>query len=86
MKNSNTTEKVLKVSNVPQGKGYVPGIKVSGKQLNLYGFHVDDIIIISYEDKKIVIEKVTTEDIFKRMCAKNHNLKSFAKKLDLVLA
>ena len=78
-------EKVLKVANVPQGKGYVPGIKISGKQLLNYNFCVDDMVLITYDDKKITIEKVTSQDLFDKMCLKNRNLKTLVKSLGLEL-
>jgi len=78
-------QKVLKVSNVPQGKGYVPGIKVSGLQLGLYGFKVDDMVLVEYENKKITIQKVTSQDLFNKMAKVNPHLKTLAKELDLML-
>jgi hypothetical protein len=78
-------QKVVKVNNVPQGKGYVPGIRIAGVQLGLFGFQVNDMVLIEYKQKKITIQKVTSQDLFDRMAKKNHNLKRLAKELDLIL-
>jgi len=52
------TNRVLKVSQRPQGKYYAPGINLQGKYLNEFGFYVDDLLTVNFQQNKIIISKI----------------------------
>lgn len=52
------TKRVLKVSQRPQGKKYAPGINLQGKYLNEFGFFIDDLLVVNFQQNKIIISKI----------------------------
>ena len=78
-------EKVIKVTNSPYHKTYVPGIKIAGKQLENYGFKKDDLVLVKYEKEKITIQKVTGRQLVQRMIMKNPDLETLINSFDLEL-
>ena len=64
-------EKILKVSNFPQGKFYVPGVRIAGQYLQDYNFKLNDSVIVKYKKNRVTIKKATQKDIFNFMAAKN---------------
>ena len=78
-------EKVIKVTNSPYQKTYVPGIKIAGKQLEKFGFVTNDLVLVKYEKNKIIIEKVTGRELMQRMILKNSNLEKLIDCFDLEL-
>jgi hypothetical protein len=64
-------EKILKVCNYPQGKGYVPGLRIAGNYLKEINFSVNDHVIINYRKNRITIKKASRKLLVKRMAEKN---------------
>ena len=52
------TTKNLKVCNLPQSAGYVPGINIKGKYLSEFGFSPGDQVQVEIKAGKIVISKI----------------------------
>ena len=77
-------EKLLKICNLPQGSGYVPGINLKGSYLSTFGFNVGEIVFVEIKDNEIVIKKASPTAVFEVMKNRNPHLKQFAKELDLV--
>jgi hypothetical protein len=50
--------KELQVINVPQGKGYVPGIRLAGEWLQNLGFNRFDRVVITCAEGMINIQKI----------------------------
>lgn len=67
-------EKILKVCSIPQGSGYVPGVRVAGKYLNELNFSVDDVVIMTCKKDQIIIKKANPKDLVKRMAEQNPSL------------
>ena len=78
-------EKVIKVTNSPYQKTYVPGIKIAGKHLSSFGFVKDDLVLVKYEKEKITIQKVTGRELVQRMLMKNPSLEMLIDTFDLEL-
>lgn len=76
-------EKILKVCNISQGRGYVPGVRIAGKYLNDFNFSVDDFVFLDCKKNKIVIKKANKKSLIKRMAEKNPSLLTFIDMLDL---
>lgn len=51
-------EKNLTVAKVPQGKEYVPGIRVAGKYLNEFNYQYGDKVKLTVSENKIVISRI----------------------------
>jgi hypothetical protein len=73
----------LKVSEFPQGKIYVPGIRLAGKYLQQFNFNKNDNVLIEIETDKIVIKKDTAKERLLRMIEENPMLLTLIEKLDL---
>ena len=54
------TNKKRKITEIPSGNNYVPGIVISGKYLTGYGFNYDTPVHITVEEGIIMIEKIKT--------------------------
>ncbi|MEI7594495.1 MAG: hypothetical protein WCK02_02020 [Bacteroidota bacterium] len=78
-----TIEKVLKVCNTPQGKKYVPSVRIAGDYLSKFNFKIDDNVIIKVEDNIITIKKAQNKDLLEFLCRKNKNLNNFVDGLGL---
>lgn len=76
-------EKILKVCNISQSRGYVPGVRIAGKYLNDFNFSVDDFVFLDCKKNKIVIKKANKKSLIKRMAEKNPSLLTFIDMLDL---
>ena len=61
----------MKITNIPQGKSYVPGVKIAGLYLQNFNFNINDTVIVNCQKNKVVIKKATEKDIFNRMALKN---------------
>ena len=49
--------KRLRVHEFPQGKGYVPAIRVAGNWLKEAGFELGDAVILEASPKRIAIKR-----------------------------
>ena len=54
----------MKITNIPQGKSYVPGVKIAGQYLQNFNFNINDTVIVNCQKNKVVIKKATEKDIF----------------------
>jgi hypothetical protein len=76
-------EKVLKVCNLPQGGGYVPGINLKGRYLKDSGFQSGDFVSVSISENQIVITKTDATEEVSKMIKKNPALAHLIKEFDL---
>jgi hypothetical protein len=53
--------KVLKVVEYPQGNSYVPGIRIAGKWLSVFGFNYGDSVRLRARKNAIVIRKINSD-------------------------
>lgn len=74
-------KKIMKVSQVPQGSGYVPGVRIAGSYLQSFGFNVDDPVLVTCAKNTVTITKATERDMFNYMAAKNPALFTLEKLL-----
>ena len=78
-------EKVLKVCKAPQGKKYVPSVRIAGDYLEKFNFNLDDNVIVKIENNKITIEKAEKESLLAFLCRKNASLPKLIENLSLTL-
>ena len=78
-------EKVLKVSKMPQGKKYVPSVRIAGDYLEKFNFKFNDNVIVTFKKDKIIIEKAKNDDLLAFLCRKNNTLNAFVDVLALEL-
>ena len=76
-------EKILKVCGVPQGSGYVPGVRIAGNYLNDLNFSRDDHVIVDCQKNRITIKKASKKELIKRMAEKNPSVLTLIEMLDL---
>lgn len=76
-------EKFISVSEMPQGGGYVPFIRIAGKYLSKFNFQKSDKVLISIKDNEINIKKMNKEETIKYLTAKNPNLNTLISSFDL---
>jgi hypothetical protein len=50
-------EKLLKICNLPQGGGYVPGINLKGQYLKRFGFYPGEFVKVEVSENQIIISK-----------------------------
>ncbi|MDR1369883.1 MAG: type I toxin-antitoxin system SymE family toxin [Dysgonamonadaceae bacterium] len=76
-------EKLLKVCNLPQASGYVPGINLKGKYLMEFGFSPGDFVKVEVGDNKIVISKTDASKAVSDMVKRNPVLSKLIDSFDL---
>jgi len=76
-------QKVLKVFRFPQGKKYVPAVRIAGDYLEKFNFNPNDNVIITVETNRITIKKAENKDLLQFLCKKNTNLNTFVDVLGL---
>ena len=76
-------EKILKVCKAPQGKKYVPAVRIAGDYLEKYNYNVNDNVIVTVENEIITIKKALNSDLLQFLCKKNSNLTKFVSVLGL---
>lgn len=76
-------EKVLKITEQPQGKSYVPGFRIAGKALENFNFLQNDYVIIKFKKNKIEIENATPTQDMRRMAQINPELINMMQALQL---
>lgn len=74
----------LKVVQFPQGKNYVPGIRLAGKYLEQFNFKTNDKVLIEIAPDMIVIKKDTTQERLMQLIELNPNILTLIEKLDLI--
>jgi antitoxin component of MazEF toxin-antitoxin module len=77
-------EKLLKVCNLPQGAGYVPGLNIKGEYMKKFGFFAGDFVKVDISDSKIIIEKTQAAMELANMVKKNPVLNNLVKEFDLI--
>jgi hypothetical protein len=76
-------EKILSVSTMPQGSGYVPHIRIAGKYLENFDFTLDSKVIVTVTKGKITIRKATKNKVFQFLCRKHPSLQTLSDALKL---
>lgn len=80
-------DKIIKVCQVPQGKTYVPGIRIAGKYLLDFNFNINDPVkVICLPDQIIIKKELSAQDQLSRLIDKNPLLLNFIETLDLKLS
>ena len=70
-------EKLLKICNLPQGGGYVPGINLKGQYLNNFGFHPGEFVSLDIKENQIIITRTDATEKISKMAKKNPALSNF---------
>lgn len=73
----------LTVVQFPQGKNYVPGIRLAGKYLEQFNFKRNDKVIIEIEADIITIKKATAQETISQLIELNPKLKTLIQKFSL---
>jgi antitoxin component of MazEF toxin-antitoxin module len=77
-------EKFLKVCNLPQGSGYVPGLNIRGEYMKKFGFSTGDFVKVNISENRIVIEKTEAAAELSGMVKKNPALNRLIEGFDLI--
>lgn len=79
-------DRLIKVTQYPQGKNYVPFIRIAGKYLEQFNFNINDPVkIICLPDQIIIKKDLSNIDKLKVLIDKNPLLMEFVNKLSLEL-
>jgi hypothetical protein len=76
-------KKLLKVCNLPQGRGYVPGINLKGLYLKEFGFYPGEFVNMDVNENQIVITRTDTTKEVSEMAVRNPALAGLIESFDL---
>ena len=76
--------KLLKVCNLPQAAGYVPGINLKGKYLSDFGFSPGDFVQVEIKSNRIIISKTDASKAVSGMVEKNSAVSKLIEVFDLM--
>jgi hypothetical protein len=77
-------KKCLKICDLPQGGGYVPGINLKGNYLKEFGFTVGDFVDVCILENQIVITKTDATDTLSYMAKRNPAVLQLINEFDLI--
>lgn len=77
--------KILKVSNQPQGSGYVPGVKLCGQMMKENGFDLGERVRVEAQKDLIILTRIKGEaqQTVRQMIERNNELLKFIIEFDL---
>lgn len=75
--------KLLKVCSLPAGSKHRPGLNLKGDYLEKYGFGVGDLVKVTVQAGKIVIEKTAQTELITQLNIKNPRLLEMIEKFEL---
>lgn len=79
-------DRLIKVTQCPQGKNYVPFIRIAGKYLEQFNFNINDPVkVICLPDQIIIKKELSNVDKLNYLIDKNPVLMDFIDKLNLEL-